>query len=270
MSESVGSTPPGLPEAAICAAAVAKLRAEGWRVACEVSHFYRPIDAVGVKDGKVLVLEAKTGLTKKLKYQLRFGIYGADYALAVVRSKPRQEGLEWCRQARVGLWVVRDGVIEELVAPVAHAEVDAYNRERLINAAMETDEQVAGGLPCLAGVGEAQDVQRRVDEYRAAHPDATWKEIHANVPSHYRTAGNMYSALRSNRERLAFRARMKAARVAKQISQTDIPRSPATPPATVSGSSRPSATPPLATTPASPISPRGTTDYGKCGRFPSP
>lgn len=211
----LASCSPYLPEAEICSVAVAKLRADGWRVACEVYHFFRPIDAVGIRDGKVLVLEAKTGLTKKLKYQLRFAIHGADYALAAVRSRPRESGLEWCRKAKVGLWLVRDGTVEELV-PMEPHDVNAFNRGRLMEAAQRTDEQAAGGLPCLAGIGEAQDVQRRVDEYKAAHPEATWREIHAAVPSHYRTAANMYSALRSNRERLAFRARMKAARLANQ------------------------------------------------------
>jgi len=61
-------------------------------------------------------------------------------------------------------------------------------------------------------------VQRRVDEYRAANPNATWKEIYSKVPSHYDSYKNMYSSLRSNAERLAWRKRVLAR--AKKISGT--------------------------------------------------
>src|SRR5678815_2679217 len=61
----------------------------------------------------------------------------------------------------------------------------------------------------LRGVGIAQDVQRRVDEYRMTHPTATWKEIFANVPCHYNNYKNLYASLRSNAERLAMRARQR-------------------------------------------------------------
>jgi hypothetical protein len=64
-----------------------------------------------------------------------------------------------------------------------------------------------GGVPNMLGIGIAQDVQRRVDAYRLAHPNATWKEIYKNVPSHYDSFKNMYSSLRSNAERLASRKR---------------------------------------------------------------
>lgn len=176
---------------------------------------HRPIDAVATRGGKVLVLEAKVGLTKKLRQQIWFGAYGADYAIAAVKSRPRAEGIEWCQKAKIGLWLVRDGVVEELIAPVQHDDVHGTYRERLTQAVeMMHEQQTPGGMPCLAGEGAAQDVQRRVHEYRASHPKATWREIHANVPSHYRTAPNMYSALRSNQERLAFRVRMKARRLA--------------------------------------------------------
>jgi hypothetical protein len=68
------------------------------------------------------------------------------------------------------------------------------------------------------GIGVAQDVQRRVDEYRAANPNASWKEIYSSVPSHYDSYKNMYSSLRSNAERLAWRKRVLGR--AKKISGT--------------------------------------------------
>lgn len=86
--------------------------------------------------------------------------------------------------------------------------VDFYRRE-LIERVERYSDQTAGGMPNLAGVGCAQDVQRAVDEFKTANPGATWRQIFAAVPSHYESAKNMYSALRSNAVRLAIRKRIK-------------------------------------------------------------
>jgi len=79
-------------------------------------------------------------------------------------------------------------------------------------------ETIVGGVPNRLRIGVAQDVQRRVDEYRAANPGATWKEIYSKVPSHYDSYKNMYSSLRSNAEGLAWRKRVLAR--AKKIAGT--------------------------------------------------
>jgi hypothetical protein len=53
------------------------------------------------------------------------------------------------------------------------------------------DQTIVGGVPNRLGIGVAQDVQRRVDQYPVAHPNATWNEIYENVPSHYHSFRNM-------------------------------------------------------------------------------
>jgi hypothetical protein len=45
---------------------------------------------------------------------------------------------------------------------------------------------------------EAWDVFERITRYRAEHPDASWREVYANVPSHYGShniMGTMYRRL---------------------------------------------------------------------------
>jgi hypothetical protein len=108
----------------------------------------------------------------------------------------------------VGLWLVNDGEVTELVA-YFQQKPNTSHRNNLLERIKRWDQSVSGGLPNLRGVGIAQDVQRRVDEYRMTHPTATWKEIFANVPCHYNSYKNLYSSLRSNAERLAMRARQR-------------------------------------------------------------
>jgi hypothetical protein len=192
----------------ICATAVAKLRADGWSLACEVLLNARAIDAAGLRDGKVIALEAKVLFNQKLRRQLYLSRRVADFVLAVVGTTPRGDGISWCIKQRVGLWIVNDGELTELVA-YHQQKPNKLHRQNLIDRIQRWDQAVSGGLPNLRGVGIAQDVQRRVDEYRMTHPTATWKEIFANVPCHYSNYKNLYSSLRSNAERLAMRARQR-------------------------------------------------------------
>jgi hypothetical protein len=199
-----------LQEAPICAAAVAKLRSGGWKVACEIEvfDFRDKADAVALCDDNLMIVEAKVSLNQSLRRQAYRRQLAADLVLAVVGTMPRMSGLEWCKREGIGLWVVTDEGVRE-VAECRQQNANAHYRKLMIERLNNADETVVGGVPHLKGIGVAQDCQRRVDEYRAEHPKATWKEIFANVPSHYATAPNMYSALRSNAERLAWRARQK-------------------------------------------------------------
>jgi hypothetical protein len=195
-------------EAPICATAVVKLRANGWSLACEVLLNARAIDAAGLRDGKVIALEAKVWFNQKLRRQLNLRRRLADFVLAVVGTRPRAEAISWCIKQRVGLWLVNNGEVTELVA-YHQQKPSKYHRQNLIERIKRWDQSVSGGLPNLRGVGIAQDVQRRVDAYRMTHPTATWKEIFANVPCHYNNYKNLYSSLRSNAERLTMRARQR-------------------------------------------------------------
>jgi hypothetical protein len=195
-------------EAPICTTAVAKLRADGWSLACEVLLNARAIDAAGLRNGKVIALEAKVWFNQKLRRQLYLRRRLADFVLAVVGTRPRAEAISWCIKQRVGLWLVNNGEVTELVA-YHQQKPNKLHRQNLLDRIKRWDQSVSGGLPNLRGVGIAQDVQRRVDEYRMTHPTATWKEIFANVPCHYNNYKNLYSSLRSNAERLTMRARQR-------------------------------------------------------------
>ena len=198
-----------LREAPICAAAVAKLRADGWKVACEIPVEYRNVDAAASREGEALILEAKTGLTKGLIYQLQRARITSDLVVGAIGAKPRPESLAWCEKFGVGVWLVLNGSVTELLAPKPQNPWPHY-REQVLARIERWNDATVGGVPNMKGVGAAQETQRAVDEYRSENPEATWKEIFAAVPSHYDSAKNMYSALRSNQERLTIRARLKA------------------------------------------------------------
>ena len=65
-------------------------------------------------------------------------------------------------------------------------------------------------FPQQKGEGPAQDVWKRICAYRSQRPDATWRELYDNIPNHYASHKNMYSAMRFLRERMARREARKA------------------------------------------------------------
>lgn len=69
-------------------------------------------------------------------------------------------------------------------------EIIEYRKEK---APFEGD----SGLPTLKGKGPARDVSGLIIEYRKENPDATWKELFANVANHYASWQSMKRALAS-------------------------------------------------------------------------
>ena len=57
------------PEARLCERLSAWLTEQGYAVYCEIPMLGYVMDLVAVKDGVVIVLEAKTSLTQQVQYQ---------------------------------------------------------------------------------------------------------------------------------------------------------------------------------------------------------
>lgn len=202
--------PVKVTEAAICKAAVSVLKDNGWYMVCEVYGHGHNVDAAGLRGSEIIAVEAKLSFNQSLKLQLQENRRLADYVLAVVHKRVSKENRAWCMERGIGIWLVDPNVAvinelefaqqEETFPSMIRTFVERINR---------WDATIEGGKPNLLGVGVAQDVQKRVDEYKLLNPKATWKEIFKNVPSHYANHKNMYSALKLNQERLAHRARLK-------------------------------------------------------------
>jgi hypothetical protein len=161
-----------LLEAPICAKAVARLRYKGWQVGYEIRPDNRPIDAAAIVNGKILALEAKVSFNEKLRHQLKRLTIRADYVLAVVGSPPRQEGINWCVQHKIGLWIVTDGpIIGGREGQIGNRKVPNYVKEAGVNANRETETfaQVTlwidnwrwAGVPFVLRSGKALGKDRR-------------------------------------------------------------------------------------------------------------
>jgi hypothetical protein len=104
------------------------------------------------------------------------------------------------------------GTLGILVEPTMNPKRFGFYEERLRERMRQMPEANGGGLPCLKGEGPAISAEDACRHYRERHPDATWEEVFANVPNHYASAKSMQSAFYSNRQRRAFRERMKRRR----------------------------------------------------------
>ena len=182
-----------LREAALFGPLKAWFEKRGYDVFAEVPCYSSAIDLVAIKDGIVVAVELKTSLTKHVIRQAQRNGVCVDQTYAAVGTNPRN--IERCVGAKVGLLTVINGVVSlalqacmrTLLSPHKKQEIIAYCKRGVFNG--------VGGMPCLEGVGIAQDCKRRVDLYRRDHPKTTWREIFANVPNHYASHNSMRQSL---------------------------------------------------------------------------
>lgn len=199
-----------MKEADLVDRAVAWLEKQGWEIRCEVYilRVGRPVDICGVRGDQVLMAEAKTGFTKPLKCQLASLSGSAHVVYAVIPDKKAvvQRGIEFMRlpyMEGTGLIAVREDGCDEIVVPQDRCFIRKMEdvRDRILR----YPKGVRGGAPNMKGVGPQKDVERAISAYRLQHPEATWKELFANVPNHYEKWQHMYSALRISEKRRRIR-----------------------------------------------------------------
>lgn len=176
------------------------------RVYPEVPLMMHPVDVVGIGKELVIGVELKLSLTSGVIRQALPVQMACDRTYVSVATKPRDPS----RATRHGLGVLRvvAGAVE-VVADSGTERLFGSYRSELIKTCSEMSEEGIGGVPCLDGVGPAQDCKRRVDEYRKSHPDVTWKELYIAIPNHYASHESMRGALTTG---LVLRAQWKALR----------------------------------------------------------
>ncbi len=180
------------------------LKSRGFSVYPEVPFKWSPIDIVAARKGHLVGLEMKLSLSHKVIRQAsRLQLY-CNEAYVAIASEPK----DLSRATRFGLGVLRvtGRDVLELASPASKGKPNPNYHEMLLELLHNLDGKGVGGVPCQDGVGPAQDCKRRVDRYRAAHPDATWDEVFRNVPNHYAHARSMMGALTTG---IALRARWK-------------------------------------------------------------
>jgi len=168
----------------------------------------RTIDIVARKDNELILVELKVSLTPSVISQTFMCDLITSQRYAAVGTRPTRKGIDRCRQVGIGLLSVRDGRVNVLLHPQITDDMgQGWVREDYSRLIHETLDRMTpngiGGVPCMKGVGPAQECYDRVQAYKAGHPKATWREIFANVSNHYSSYANMYSGMRFVAERRA-------------------------------------------------------------------
>lgn len=197
----------GLKEADLYQPVKAWLEGQGLKVYPEVPMHYSPIDVVGIGENLVVGVEMKRLLSWKVVYQAARLDLSCNRSYAAVAAKPRS--LERAVNAGIGVLRVVGGAVEVLLEPQPKITPNEHYVKQIREKCSHMTGEGVGGVPCLDGVGPAQQCKKRVEEYQLAHPKCSWREIYANVPNHYASFESMRGALVRG---LALRAEFKKRR----------------------------------------------------------
>jgi len=163
----------------------------------------RTIDIVGRKDSDLITVELKRSLSRGVIHQTAVCDLITNQRYAAVGTRPSQKGIDRCRQLGIGLLSIRDSAVSVIVQPRSREEVEgqewmrANYADRVHRSLDRMRPHGTGGVPCLKGVGPAQECYNRVQQYLNARPNARWREIFENVHNHYASHVSMCSAMKA-------------------------------------------------------------------------
>jgi hypothetical protein len=169
------------------------LEGQGLRVYPEVPVHFRPIDVVGIGEKENVGVEMKRFMSQKVIYQANGLELSCSRSYIAVGSKPRS--IERPKKLGIGVLSIVGGVVTVLAESAHKTKPTEHYYEQLRAKCSRMTGEGVGGVPCLDGVGPAQDCRKRVDQYVKEHPKAPWGEIWLKVPSHYASAKSMAGAL---------------------------------------------------------------------------
>jgi len=184
-------------EADLCDVVVAKLRAMGWKVVCEIPFFYRRIDIVALHGKRLICVEVKTSFTPRLLHQARSCQITADEVYCAIGSNATHAVKNQLLNTGIGLWQV---VGTEIIGH-AHSyprDPDQYFRAKLLAKVASASETTRGGLPCGPESGYLRGIAADVEAFKQENPKATWRQIYEAIKSPYSSSANLYSALRKH------------------------------------------------------------------------
>lgn len=187
------------------------LEAQGFEVFAEVQKPYgaRTMDVVGKRNDEIIVIELKMFATKTVLHQCSRSQCDTDKVYAAVGATPLPKTIEKFKKYGIGILLVKDSQIQELLSPVKRWDINQESKRVLISKLFKKPDSFVAGLPCMAGTGPAQECEIRVTEYKIKNPGATWIEIFANVPNHYASYSSMQSAMFKTKERKQIKERNK-------------------------------------------------------------
>jgi hypothetical protein len=142
--------------------------------------------------GQIRIVELKVKYSQKVVRQaVRCQLATSDIYVAVT-TNPTDETLGVCQKYGIGFLKVSD-TVKLILQP--HQVVDTWRNasKHLVSNCCEPGDDA--GLPCMSGCGPAQAVGECVKQYVEENPQATWKQIFANVPNHYSNYQSMAGAM---------------------------------------------------------------------------
>ena len=101
-----------LRESQMTGALGAWLEAQGYEWFVEVPHYETAIDIIARKGERLLSIEMKTTLSKHVIHQARLAQLSVHASYVAIPTKPRQTGLDRCRELSVGVLRVTEEVEE--------------------------------------------------------------------------------------------------------------------------------------------------------------
>lgn len=186
----------------------AHFKKNGYKVFAEVPFYSSSVDFVAYNGNESIAVEMKMSFNRELAYQGRSRrhffdkvyvaypvkkavLFHADAAWKIRESV--FERYSHCRADGIGILQVvgQHALIFEALEPKI---MDKPLRIHNFDMYEEGDDDEAG-LPCQKGVSAGYIELENVKKYVREHPDAAWKEIHANVPNHYEHAASMSGAM---------------------------------------------------------------------------
>lgn len=201
-------------EVALSAPVKAWLRSRGLKPCAEAPNWEAPIDLVGVSESLIVAVELKMSFTSQALRKAITNQFSANESWVAAPTQPRPQTVT--KYERSGIGVLKVSGAEAIVLLAARTNMTEpigarCNHLREWAADVPDNDDMEAGLPTLAGTGPAQDCERRVEEYRATQPKATWREIFAAVSNHYANPRSMARGIAAVYERRARKEREKEA-----------------------------------------------------------
>ena len=174
------------------------LRADGYEVWAEVPApcSCSTIDLVGRKGLDIRIVELKTGWTDTLRRQGWRHLIMVSDVWTATPAKPRATTIQKFKNSGIGMLQIENGKPIVFCYPSRTHPVVEFLTSRLHNYLDHLPKGHDGGMPCLKGIGPAQECERAIEEYRKLHPNATWKEMYVSIPNHYSSYVSMRGAMR--------------------------------------------------------------------------
>jgi hypothetical protein len=180
---------------------------DGYAVYAEVASMYRGVDMVAAKGDEHIAIELKLAFNWHLLRQATWNashfdkvyvaypvkkavLFHVDDVYWSLRESTR-ERYDYCVKWGVGIMqVLPSGLIYEALEPKQQKPFRKLDLQHYVDA----DDDV-GGVPYQKGVSEGYHELESIKKYVIANPTASWREIFANVPTHYASHTSLASSM---------------------------------------------------------------------------